>query len=142
MSAAIITMGPALLVAGCACLFYVALIFYVARMRAICGVPAPAMVGHPDFERVLRAQLNMHEQLTPFLACLMAFAVTMQPIAAAVLGGIWLFGRVVFTLGYLKNSPVRVQGFAISMLSLVVLAGGAIIGAIRLIWGGAQGQLL
>lgn len=128
-----ITLGPALLVAAAACLFYLGLIAMVARARGRHGVPAPMTTGHPAFERALRAQLNMHEQLTPFLICLILFAVTLQPIAAAVLGGIWLFGRGVYTFGYLTESPIRLQGFAISMLTLAILAGGAAVGAVKLI---------
>ena len=43
---------------------------YAGRMRERHKIEAPAMTGHPDFERANRVQANTLENLVPFLAAL------------------------------------------------------------------------
>lgn len=51
------------LVSLLALLLYFVVTINVGRARAKYGIPAPQMSGNPDFERVLRVQQNMLEQL-------------------------------------------------------------------------------
>jgi glutathione S-transferase len=47
----------------------------VSRARGKFGVKLPAVSGHPDFERVFRAQMNTLEWLPIFLPSLWLFAI-------------------------------------------------------------------
>jgi glutathione S-transferase len=55
-------------------------------------IAAPATTGHPEFERKLRVQQNMIEQLIVFLPSLWIFCLTVQPLVGAALGLIFVFG--------------------------------------------------
>ena len=103
----------------------------VARTRARHGVPAPSMSGHPAFERATRIHANTAEQLAAFLAALWLYAIYLQPLAAAILGFVWIVGRIVYAFGYAADPPKRIAGFVISMIALGILIGGALVGVIR-----------
>lgn len=103
----------------------------VARNRSRHGVEPPRLSGPPDFESALRIHANTVEFLAPFVASLWLFAIYLQPLAAAVLGFVWLFGRVVYAIGYAAAPGKRLPGFAISMTALVLLVLGAFFGVIR-----------
>ena len=66
----------------------------VAKARAKFGVNAPATTGHPDFERVFRVQMNTLEWLPLFLPPSWLFAIYFGDLAAAALGLVWIFGRI------------------------------------------------
>ena len=93
----------------------VALYFFtgmlVARARQKFGVPAPAMSGHPDFDRVFRVQMNTLEWMPIFLPSLWLFAFYVSDWAAAVLGLVWIGGRVLYIRGYSAAAEKRHQGF-------------------------------
>jgi uncharacterized membrane protein YecN with MAPEG domain len=109
----------------------VALALNVARSRARHGVQAPATSGHPAFERDLRIHANTAEQLAAFLAALWLCAIYLQPLAAAILGFIWIFGRIAYAVGYAADPPKRVVGFVVSVTALALLILGALFGVIR-----------
>lgn len=100
----------------------------VGRARARHGIQAPAISGNADFERVFRIQQNMLEQLVFFLPALWLFAVGIEDRWAGFLGGIWVLGRVLYSVGYAKAAEKRSAGFGIAMLSGLVLLVGAIVG--------------
>ena len=79
-------------------LLAVALYFYtgllVAKARAKYGVKAPATTGNPDFERVFRVQLNTLEWMPIFLPLLWLFVLYVNDWGAALLGLVWLAGRL------------------------------------------------
>jgi glutathione S-transferase len=101
----------------------------VGRARVKYGVKPPAMSGNPDFDRVIRVQQNTLEQLVLFLPALWIFA-TFQPIAAAVIGGIWVIGRSLYAWGYYQAAEKRALGFAIGVFSVMVLLVGSFVGII------------
>src|ERR1700712_6080323 len=68
----------------------------VAKARQKFGVVLPATTGHADFERVFRVQQNTLEWMPIFLPLLWLFAITVTDWGAAVLGLVWLGGRLVF----------------------------------------------
>jgi glutathione S-transferase len=109
----------------------IALALNVARSRARHGVPAPATTGNPAFERDLRIHANTAEQLDAFITALWLCAIYLQPLAAAILGFIWIVGRIVYALGYAADPPKRIAGFSISMIALIILIVGALVGVIR-----------
>ena len=73
----------------------------------------PPITGNPDFERVFRVQMNTLEWMPIFLPLLWLFAFYVSDIGAAVLGAIWISGRIFYMVGYAKPPPaaVRVSAF-------------------------------
>ncbi len=109
---------------------YVATLVQVGRGRARYGVAAPAMTGHPEFERLVRVQANTLEGLVIYLPCLWLFALYAEPRLAAALGLVWIVGRVVYARAYAKDPATRSTGFGIQALATVALLIGALIGVI------------
>jgi glutathione S-transferase len=108
-------------------LFFVVTI-NVGRARFQYGVKPPEMSGEPAFERVLRVQQNTLEQLVLFLPALWIFATFVQPSAAAIIGAIWVFGRILYAWGYYQAAEKRGPGFGISSLATIVLLLGSLWG--------------
>ena len=105
--------------------------FLVGSARAKYKVAAPAITGHPDFERCFRVQQNTLEQLVIFLPACWFFASTVSAKWAVILGLIFVVGRVVYAFGYIKQAEKRGPGFGLSFLPNAVLLIGALIGAVK-----------
>lgn len=95
----------------------------VGKARGTHGVKAPATTGHPDFERAYRVQANTLEAAVAFLPALWVAGSYSSASIAAVLGAVWLLGRVLYISGYLKAAEKRGMGFMIAFLALVGLLG-------------------
>ena len=84
-------------------LLAVALYFYtgllVAKARQKFGVVAPATTGNLDFERVFRVQMNTLEWMPIFLPLLWFFGLYVNDWGAALLGLVWIVGRIVYIRG-------------------------------------------
>jgi glutathione S-transferase len=111
-------------------LFFV-LTINVGIARAKYNVPVPQISGNENFERVFRVQQNTLEQLIMFLPALWLFSLFVNAIAANVLGGIWIVGRILYAWGYYVEAGKRGLGFAISSLTGVVLILGALGGLVK-----------
>jgi glutathione S-transferase len=98
----------------------------VAGSRTRTGVKVPAMSGHPDFERAFRIQMNTLEWMPIFLPSLWLFAIYISDAIAALIGVIWIIGRVVYFLGYSKEAAKRGPGFAIQAFASIALWIGAL----------------
>lgn len=103
--------------------------FAVGAARARYKVPAPATSGNPDFERVHRVHVNTLEQMMVFLPSLWTFAVFVSERWAAILGLVYVLGRVVYFVGYSKAANKRGIGFMIGALPTMALLFGGLIGA-------------
>ncbi len=110
-----------------AVLFYFYTSVAVARARARYGVKAPAVSGHPDFERYFRVQANTLEWMPIFLPSLWLFAIYVSDIGAAVIGLVWILGRILYFIGYTMAAEKRGRGFAVQALAATVLLLGALI---------------
>jgi glutathione S-transferase len=119
------------LVTCLAILVYFATSIHVSRARVKYGVKLPAIAGHPDFERAFRVQMNTLEWMPIFLPSLWLFAIYISDAIAAVLGLVWIVGRVLYLIGYTAAVEKRGPGFAIQALASIALWIGAL-GAI--IW--------
>jgi glutathione S-transferase len=108
-------------------LFFVVTI-NVGRARFKYGVKPPEMSGEPAFERVLRVQQNTLEQLVLFLPALWIFATFVQPNIAAIIGAVWVFGRILYAWGYYQAAEKRGPGFGISSLATIGLLLGSLWG--------------
>ncbi len=118
------------IVAALVLLEYMVIIRYVGRARGLYEVAAPAMTGHPVFERWARVQANTVEQLVIFFPGLWMFSAYVRPDVAAGLGVVFLIGRALFARGYVADPAKRGPGFVLSYVSNAVLVLGGLIGAI------------
>jgi glutathione S-transferase len=105
----------------------------VGRARARYQVKAPATTGHEVFERYFRAQQNTLEVLVVFLPAIWLFAQFASPRWAAALGAVYLAGRAIYFMSYVKNPASRSLGFGLSMLPVLVMLGGVLIEALRML---------
>src|SRR3974390_1548227 len=103
----------------------------VGRARGRYGVQGPAVTGHPMFERYYRVQMNTLELLIVFLPGMLLFARYVNPVWAAGVGMLFVIGRAWYFQAYAADPARGEGGFTLSFLSIVVLLGGGLIGAIR-----------
>ena len=110
---------------------FVAFGMLVGRARGLYGVKAPAISGHEVFERYFRVHYNTMEALTVFVPSIWLFGLYVDPRWAAGLGAIYLVGRIVYFRSYVADPARRETGFGMSVLPVLVLLIGALIGAGR-----------
>ncbi len=109
-----------------------AILFYsftgvkVGKARQAFGVKAPAITGHPEFERMFRVQMNTLEWMPIFLPSLWLFAIYISDPIAAVLGLVWIVGRILYMTGYVQAAEKRGMGFGIQALANFALLLGAL----------------
>ena len=103
----------------------------VGRSRGTYGIHAPAITGHPMFERYMRVHQNTMELLVVFVPALWLFATYMSPNVGALLGLVFIASRVLYAFSYLKDPRTRMAGAASSGVVLAVLLLGAVIGAVK-----------
>lgn len=101
----------------------------VGRMRAKHGVRAPAITGHPEFERMFRVQQNTMEQLVIFVPALWTYGYFGNPLWGAAVGLVYIVGRFVYKRGYLIDPSKRSLGFTIGVIAISVLLVGGLIAA-------------
>ena len=118
------------LVTVLAVLFYFYTSARVPGARKQFGVPAPAISGNPDFERVFRVQMNTLEWMPIFLPLLWFFVLYVNDWGAALLGLVWLVGRVIYIRGYAEAADKRHRGFGIQAFACGALFIGVLAGII------------
>ena len=123
-------MDAVAIVAALVVIEYMVIVWYAGAARGLYGVPAPAMTGHPIFERWARVQGNTVEQLVIFFPGLWLFSRYVNAEAAAGLGVVFLIGRALFARGYIADPAKRGPGFVLSYISNAVLVLGGLVGAI------------
>jgi len=101
----------------------------VGRARQTYGVPAPAIAGHPVFDRYMRVHQNTMEQLVVFVPAMWLFATYVSANIAALLGLVFVVGRVLYMRGYVQDPSKRSLGFAVSAIPQLILLLGSVIGA-------------
>jgi len=109
----------------------------VARARGKYGIHAPATSGNEIFERHFRVQMNTLEQLVLFLPSLWIFAHFVSPLWAAALGVVFIIGRAIYAVTYVRDPKSRSLGFALTSLPTFVMLIGIIVWAIRALMNGA-----
>jgi glutathione S-transferase len=102
----------------------------VGTARKTFGIKAPAISGNPDFERVFRVQMNTLEWMPIFLPSLWLFAIYIGDELAAVLGLVWIAGRILYMTGYSQAANKRGLGFGIQAAAAILLWLGALGGII------------
>ena len=115
-------------------LLAVAFYFFLATRVAVAhikfNVKLPAMTGHPDFERVVRVHLNTLEWMPTFILPLWLCALYLSDGLAAVLGLVWIGGRIVYFIGYRRAVEGRLPGFFIQSSACALLFVGAVVGVV------------
>lgn len=81
------------------------------------GVKAPAIAGHPAFERAWRVQMNTLESTLIFLPTLWLAVQYGYPLWAGVAGLVWVAGRVWYAVAYLQDAAKRGPGFMVSTIA-------------------------
>ena len=109
-----------------ALILYFVMSLQVARARSQYNVAAPAISGNLDFERVFRVQANTLEWLPLFLVSLWLFAIFWNDRIAAIVGVVWIVGRILYMTGYTKEASARSMGFMVQALATGVLLFGAL----------------
>jgi len=102
----------------------------VGRARGRFGVQAPAVSGHPEFERYFRVHVNTMEQLIIVVPGAVAFASYVDDLWAAVLVAIYIVGRFIYFSSYVKDPAKRGLGFALSAFPGWILVIGGLVGAL------------
>lgn len=125
------TAVPATILSAIVTIIAVLVYFYmglrVGQMRTKHSIAAPAMTGNPEFERAVRVHMNTLEQIVVFLPLLWIATVYFRTLAwlPAVLGALWIIGRLMYMQGYMQAPDKRGAGFgvaAIANLGLLILA--------------------
>jgi len=111
-----------------ALLVYLGVTINAGRSRAKHKVLAPATAGHPLFERALRVQMNTLEHLVLFLPALWLCAMYASWLWASAIGSLWIPGRILYAVAYMRDPAGRGPGFMIGSLVEVVLLAGAAAG--------------
>jgi glutathione S-transferase len=114
-----------------ALLVYVWNFMSAGQARGKHKIQAPATTGHPEFERKLRVQENMLEQLIVFLPSLWIFCLTVQPLVGAALGLVFVIGRILYSMAYATDPSKRGLGFGLGILPTLILLIGSLVGVIR-----------
>ena len=81
------------------------------------GVKAPAIAGHPAFERAWRVQMNTLDSTLIFLPTLWLAVQYGYPLWAGVAGLVWVAGRVWYAVAYLQDAAKRGPGFMVSTMA-------------------------
>jgi glutathione S-transferase len=119
------------IVTALAVLQFIVFGFKVGSARGKFGIKAPATSGNEIFERHFRVQANTLEQLIAFLPGIYLFAHYFNPLVAAALGVIYLIGRELYALTYVKDPANRSVGYGMTFVPMVILVVGGLIGAVR-----------
>jgi glutathione S-transferase len=117
-----------------AVLAIIQLIFFgvlVGRARGLYGIKAPAVSGHEMFERAYRVQMNTLELMVVFLPALFIASKYWPPAYVASVGAIYLLGRLIYWRSYVAAPASRGLGFGLSMIPILTLLIGALVGIVR-----------
>lgn len=109
------------------------LAFRVGRLRSRHNIQAPAVTGHPEFERACRVHMNTIEQFVVFLPMLWLFAALLDGPWAGILGLVWLVGRVLYAVSYTQNPARRLPGMVVTLAATALLILGVAWGLLLLL---------
>jgi hypothetical protein len=103
----------------------------VAKARGKYGIKAPSITGNEVFERHFRVQQNTLEVLVLVIPALYLFSRYYNPLWAAGLGVVYLAGRQLYAISYVKDPAKRGPGYGLTVLPILILVLGFAFGAIR-----------
>jgi glutathione S-transferase len=106
----------------------------VGSARQRYNIAAPATVGHPVFERTFRVHYNTLELLVVFVPAIWLFGMYLNPRWGAIIGAVFLVGRALYAIGYIRDPGKREVGAMLSFAAVSVLVVGALFGVVRALW--------
>ena len=104
--------------------------FRVGQARVKFGIRAPATTGNPDFERTFRIQMNTLEWMPIVVPAIWLAAIYVSDIGAALLGVVWIAGRVLYVRGYTEAAEKRETGFFVQAIAAGLFWLAALIGVV------------
>ena len=109
---------------------YIVLGARVGFARGRTGLQAPAVTGNDEFERHFRVHYNTIEQLILFIPGIWFFAQYVHILGAVGLGLIFITGRAIFAISYVKDPATRGVGMMLTVFPSYLLVLGALGGAV------------
>lgn len=103
--------------------------YMTGSARRKSGLKAPAVTGHPDFERMYRVQTNTLETIVAFLPALYISAQYWPPLIISLIGLVYIIGRFIYWRAYIASPEKRSLGFMLSMLPTLILLLLSVVGA-------------
>ena len=100
----------------------------VGSSRGRYVVEAPRTTGDEAWERLFRVQMNTLEQLIVFVPGMFLFAVYVSNAWAWLPGVVFIAGRQLYALEYVKDPKTRAPGMALTLLANAVLLVGSLVG--------------
>ncbi|OIP71186.1 MAG: hypothetical protein AUK48_12770 [Oscillatoriales cyanobacterium CG2_30_44_21] len=101
----------------------------VARFKY--KIAPPQTTGNETFERVYRAHQNTLEQIVIFLPALWLYSIFVDPKLGAILGAVWIVGRIAYAWGYYIEAGKRAAGNAIASLATLFLIFGTLFNLVK-----------
>lgn len=114
-------MQHATLIVLLALLQYVYFIALVGKARGKYNVKAPATDGDEGFTRVFRVQQNTLEQLIIFIPSTFAFSFYVSDLWVLIPGAVFIVGRFIYSMEYVKDPSTRTLGFGLTLLANATL---------------------
>lgn len=103
----------------------------VGAARSQHGIKAPAVSGHPDFERAWRVQMNTLEASVMFLPSLwLATQFGGAAWFAGLLGLLWVLARTWYAVAYQRDANKRGAPFGLASLFMAGLLFWGLIGVL------------
>jgi glutathione S-transferase len=108
-------------------------VWLVGRARVKYGVRAPATTGNEQFERCFRIQQNTLETLIMFLPALWISAQYWTGGGGwiALIGLVYLVGRTIYIVSYMRDPRTRTLGYMLSIGPVGVLVVLGLAGVIK-----------
>ncbi|XP_037117862.1 leukotriene C4 synthase [Syngnathus acus] len=106
----------------------------VISARRKFGVSPPCTSGHPQFERVFRAQVNCSEYFPLFIAILWTSGVFFSSGASCVCGVAYVLARLLYFQGYAESPQQRLRALYVSAGLLWLLIGFSCVGVLASFW--------
>ncbi|WP_243041586.1 MAPEG family protein [Dyella sedimenti] len=106
-------------------------IWVVGHARGKYGIKAPAVSGHPAFERAFRVQMNTLEATVLFLPTLWLAVQYGYPLWSGVAGLVWVLGRAWYAWAYLKDPARRGPGYLVSSAGWAAALLLGVVGLVR-----------
>ena len=101
--------------------YYLGVGLLVGKARQKFGISAPLMTGAPEVERALRVQANAVEFAPIVFPALWLAAYWTSDVYTALLGLVWVIGRIIYAKTYMDAANKRTLGFMIQMTATTVL---------------------
>lgn len=107
-----------------AAILYFWFIMRVALRRGKANIPGYVADLPQDLAVAQRIQINTAEHLVLFLPLLWLCASLTTDEYSAIVGGVWVLGRIIYAIGYTRAFEKRAVGFFINVIAYVFLIGG------------------